>query len=110
MRLIFTQLMFVYFRKIMRVICYILIIKCTKNCSTGFKTRDVICAKVSKEGHILNITSNRCSLSEKPLDRISCNYGDCGGNYFWQPGHWSKVNFFVSYMHLKMNNLSILPD
>lgn len=108
MRLRFAQLMLIFVKMCVILLLYILIIKCTKNCSTGFKSRDVICAKVSKEGHILNITSNRCRLSEKPLDRISCNYGDCGGNYFWQPGHWSKVSFFFSYIHFK--KLSILSD
>lgn len=75
-------------------------IKCSKSCSLGFKTREVICAKISKEGHILNITSDKCSLSEKPIHRITCNYGDCGGSYFWQPGKWSKVSSLFPFNFL----------
>lgn len=56
----------------------------------------MICAKISKEGHILNVTSNKCNMAEKPAHRITCNYGDCGGTYFWKPAKWSKVRLILS--------------
>lgn len=45
----------------------------------------------------MNSTSNKCSPDEKPASIMSCNYGECGGNYFWRTGNWSKVNMFFQH-------------
>ena len=53
------------------------------------------CIKLSNEGHIMNQTSNKCDMNEKPPAEMPCNYGDCEANYFWRTGNWSSVSLFI---------------
>lgn len=39
----------------------------------------------------MNFTSKNCNINEKPVSKISCNKGECNGNYFWRTGNWSQV-------------------
>ncbi len=57
------------------------------------------CIKISNEGHIMNQTSNKCNMSEKPPSEMACNYGDCESNYFWRTGNWSSVRVVVKFIH-----------
>ena len=65
---------------------------CSTNCSLGYKTREVKCIKLTKEGHIKNETSDKCSLNERPESQITCNYGNCNSLYFWKPTPWSQCS------------------
>jgi len=65
---------------------------CSTKCSLGHQNRTVACVQISNDGQLMNKTSSSCDLKEKPAPQMTCNYGECDGNYFWSPEKWSACS------------------
>ncbi|KAJ8302105.1 hypothetical protein KUTeg_021092 [Tegillarca granosa] len=67
--------------------------KCNVTCGPGYQTRIAVCQGVTKEGwKIPGEVPYGCQEEEKPEEKRSCNYGDCGARYHWVVGPWGKCS------------------
>ncbi|KAJ8302103.1 hypothetical protein KUTeg_021090 [Tegillarca granosa] len=67
--------------------------ECNVTCGPGYQTRIAVCQGVTKEGwKIPGEVPYGCQEEEKPEEKRSCNYGDCGARYHWVVGPWGKCS------------------
>ena len=80
--------------------------ECSARCSAGLQRREVLCVRMTREGHVLlNVSSNKCEIAEKPPNEITCNNGECDadGGLLWQNGPWSKCSTSCAFGHQTRN-------